>query len=126
MLKIKNLEEEKNVLDILKDNKNKNKIKEGINKLNEVSNIKNLEEEKNVLVNKNSLKSKKQILENKNRENINILNNKEYDNIKYDSCCNDSKFINGYFFIKITSYISYQQKYRTLLKYFEIWKKNQE
>jgi hypothetical protein len=147
----KTLEDKKESMNILKNYQNKNKLNEGLNSLNNVINEKNLKDKKEILDN---LKKLNEAENNNNIENLNKLNDiviknnkkdekKGFDNInneelkfksknikikkeeeKYDSCGNDKRLMQGWLFVKIISYISYQQKCRNIKKYFEKWGKN--
>ena len=155
----KKQDNERDALDNLKDNQNKDKINEGLNKLNDTLNKKNTEDKREALENINNEKSKlkanpkilqkdlekiekigtlKEEVENE-EDKINIIkpiiNNdlikiedkeKKYvidDQKKLDDCCQDMKLLRGWFFIKINSFIIYEQKCRNVKKYFSKWKK---
>jgi hypothetical protein len=147
----KTLDDKKETMNILKNYQNKNKLNEGLNSLNNIINEKNLKDKKEILDN---LKKLNEAEKNNNIENLNKLNDiiiknnkndekKGFDNInneelkfksknikikkeeeKYDSCGNDKRLMQGWLFVKIISYISYQQKCRIIKKYFEKWGKN--
>ena len=120
-------EDEKEVLDNLKDNQNKDKMNEGLNKLNDLYIKNKKEDEKEVLDNLKDKHKLKNIRPSQRDSSIiekemkNIENTKEEK--KLDDCCIDMKLLNGWLFLKINSYIVYEKNCRMIKQYFSKWKK---
>jgi hypothetical protein len=129
-------EDKKEVIDNLKDNQNKlkNKPRSLINQYNIEKNdtltgnfdgiaqdtnnkIKPIINDKDLI--RPTQKDIKIIQDEKENQNFKIKEEEK----KLDECCIDMKLLNGWLFLKINSFIAYEQKCRMIKKYFSKWQK---